>query len=147
MPKNVDIIILSLLSLETITKITPWSLDCTSEFRQLFTSGKDLPQTDWNVKDGIHGSRHNIGICCRLDLVLKRKSGLVNERQNINFIVNIFCHLCGLLLFYITVSPLLKLNTIQKILIFCLSKKNLILHLNRRGKKTFRGLTGTIKPN
>lgn len=51
---------------------------------------------------------HDIGICCRLDLVLKRKSGLVNERQTINFIVNIFYHLCGLLLFYITVSPLLN---------------------------------------
>lgn len=32
----------------------------------------------------------------------------MNERQNINFTVNIFCHLCGLLLFSITVSPLLN---------------------------------------
>lgn len=43
----------SSLSSETTTKITPWSLDYTSEFKQPFISGKSHPQTDWNVQDGI----------------------------------------------------------------------------------------------
>lgn len=38
------------LSLEITTKITHWSPDYTSEFRQLFTSGKNRPQIDQNMR-------------------------------------------------------------------------------------------------
>lgn len=43
------------------------------------------------------------GICCRSGLSLKWKSDLANERQKTNFIVNIFYHLCGLLLICVCV--------------------------------------------
>lgn len=77
---NFDILILLLLSLETTTKITPWSLDCTSEFRQLFNSGESLPHTDQSLEDGWIASPLT-HICYRLALVLKWKSDLVNERK------------------------------------------------------------------
>lgn len=48
-----DITISLLFSLETTTKITPWSPGYTSEFRQRFTSGKRLPLIDQNMKDGV----------------------------------------------------------------------------------------------
>lgn len=59
----------------------------------------------------------------------------MNERKkNPNFIVNIFCHLCGLLLVYINGFFFFygMMFDIYKILIFCLSKKNFILDLNWR---------------
>jgi len=51
--RDFDITISLLFSLETTTKITPWSPGYTSEFRQLFTSGKKLPPIDQNTKDGV----------------------------------------------------------------------------------------------
>lgn len=56
------------------------------------------PSSDWSEHEEWNFLSINTGICYRLDLVLKWKNDLVNERQKVNFVVNIFYHLCGFVL-------------------------------------------------
>lgn len=70
--RTFDISILLLSSLETTTKITPWSLDCTSEFRQLFNSGESLPHNDQSLEDGwiaprLHPHLLQISTCIKVE--------------------------------------------------------------------------------
>lgn len=72
----------SSLSSETTTKITPWSPDYTSGFKQPFISGKNhpLPQTDQSAQDGIPPV--NMDSCCGDQSQLRWKRDPSNKKGN-----------------------------------------------------------------
>lgn len=101
--------------------------------------------SDWSEHEGWIFLSICAGVYYRLDLVLKWRNDIVNERQKTNFAVNVFYNLCGLLLVYLNVFFLygMMVSNILKTLIFCIFKRNFILIW--RVKKSFKGFTGTIK--
>lgn len=103
--------------------------------------------SDWSEHEGWTFLSIHTGVYYRLGLVLKWKNDLVNERQKTNFTVNIFYNLCGLFLVYLSVFFFLygmMISNILKTYILHLQKEFQI-NLNWRVKKSFKGLTGTIK--